>query len=132
MVLTSPTVRTISQNIAVTVRMPGPGRVSPAAPCLPIRAHPPARGDQHQEKRPEQLGEDAPPLVLAVPEVEPAGKGVRLAHGAQRDRGTPGDLLRLGRARGGRPGLAAAQRQASRIPGTRPGSGRLTRPESDG
>ena len=37
--LTSPAVSTISHSIAVVAEMPGPGRVRPALPCLPISAH---------------------------------------------------------------------------------------------
>ena len=55
--------------------------------------HPAADRDEDQEERAEQLGEQPPPLVAVVPEVELAGDRVRLPHRPQSDLATTGRLL---------------------------------------
>ena len=60
----------MNRMIAITI---SPGAVTAAAAADRVRErlahHPAAGGDQHEEERAEQLGEQAPPLLLRVLEV---------------------------------------------------------------
>ena len=58
--------------------------------------HAAADGDEDQEEGAQQLGEQPPPLVAVVPEVELAGHRVRLPHGSQGDVGMPDGILPIG------------------------------------
>jgi hypothetical protein len=69
--------------------------------------HPAPDRDEDEEERAEHLGEQPPPFVAAVGEVELAGDRVRLAHRPQGDIGAaqrrlplPGRLARPGRSLG--------------------------------
>ena len=62
----------------------GGGHGVAAEPCVD---HPAADRDEDEEERPEQLGEQPPPLVAVVGEVKLVGDRVRLPHGPQGDVG---------------------------------------------
>ena len=72
------------------------GAVGDRVAAEPGADHAAADGDQDQEEGAQQLGEQPPPLVAVVPEVELAGNRVRLPDGPQGDLGMPGGTPPIG------------------------------------